>query len=92
MKAIRTIAILLLALGAVAVQHQVQAVDKVVSNVLNNFGQYLGYSGNHSDLSSVSKRQSTPYWYETITHQGISAFGPHGYEVFRNVMDYGAKG
>lgn len=35
---------------------------------------------------------ATAYWYETIEHQGISAFGPSGYTVFRNVMDYGATG
>jgi len=29
---------------------------------------------------------------EDITHQGISAFGPSDYTVFRNVKDYGAKG
>jgi glucan 1,3-beta-glucosidase len=35
---------------------------------------------------------STTYWYEAIAHQGISAFGPAGYAVYRNVKDYGAKG
>lgn len=45
------------------------------------------------DLSAaVSKRQSSSYWYEEIDHQGISAFGPSGYVVYRNVMDYGATG
>jgi hypothetical protein len=44
------------------------------------------------DVSALSKRQSTPYWYEIINHQGISAFGPSGYAVYRNVKDYGAKG
>ena len=40
---------------------------------------------------SVEKRASS-YWYENIAHQGISPHGPSGYEVFRNVKDYGAKG
>jgi hypothetical protein len=44
------------------------------------------------DVSDLSKRQPNPYWYETINHQGISAFGPSGYAVYRNVKDYGAKG
>lgn len=35
---------------------------------------------------------TTPYWYEQIQHQGVSAFGPSGYTVYRNVKDYGAKG
>ena len=34
-----------------------------------------------------------PYWYEQITHQGISAFNSNkAYKVYRNVKDYGAKG
>lgn len=34
------------------------------------------------------------YWYETITHNGISPFisGGSSWKVFRNVKDYGAKG
>ncbi|TVY65549.1 Glucan 1,3-beta-glucosidase, partial [Lachnellula suecica] len=40
----------------------------------------------------VDVAQATTYWYEQITHQGISAFGPSGYTVYRNVKDYGAKG
>jgi hypothetical protein len=52
----------------------------------------------HHDLRSLIshvgavERDVTPYWYEAIAHQGISAFGPAGYQVFRNVKDYGAKG
>lgn len=40
----------------------------------------------------VNAAAATTYWYEQITHQGISAFGPSGYTVYRNVKDYGAKG
>lgn len=34
------------------------------------------------------------YWLENIKHQGIAAFNadPSGYQVFRNVKDFGAKG
>ncbi|KAJ5288874.1 Pectin lyase fold/virulence factor [Penicillium angulare] len=34
------------------------------------------------------------YWLEDIKHQGLAAFNsdPSSYTVFRNVMDYGAKG
>ncbi len=34
------------------------------------------------------------YWYEGITKQGISAFNPNpaGYQIYRNVKDFGAKG
>jgi len=35
-----------------------------------------------------------PYWLEKIKHQGIAAYNPDptGYQVFRNVKDYGAVG
>jgi hypothetical protein len=32
------------------------------------------------------------YWLENITHQGVAPFAQPGYQVFRNVMDFGAKG
>ncbi|EJF66026.1 exo-beta-1,3-glucanase [Dichomitus squalens] len=35
-----------------------------------------------------------PYWLQSIKHQGIAAFNadPSGYQVFRNVKDFGAVG
>lgn len=44
-------------------------------------------------LAVTSAAQQT-YWYETITHNGISPFISNGnsWTVFRNVKDYGAKG
>jgi hypothetical protein len=81
MKLINCIPVLLFVIGAVSVQLPTPEVDRVAADF-----------GRNVEAAVVSKRQSTPYWYETITHQGISAFGPSGYEVFRNVKDYGAKG
>ncbi|KAI0318387.1 exo-beta-1-3-glucanase [Amylostereum chailletii] len=43
-------------------------------------------------LGSGSAAAGDPYWLENIAHQGTSAFGPAGYQVFRNVKDFGAKG
>ncbi|TVY25611.1 Glucan 1,3-beta-glucosidase [Lachnellula hyalina] len=40
----------------------------------------------------VDAAEAAAYWYEGITHQGISAFGASGYVVYRNVKDYGALG
>ncbi|RFU33902.1 hypothetical protein B7463_g2402, partial [Scytalidium lignicola] len=40
----------------------------------------------------LEERQGTAYWLESIQHQGVSAFGPAGFQVFRNVKDFGAKG
>lgn len=92
MKLLPSIYLLLFVLGTVAVQLQFPEGDNIVANAHNNYERGFDLSsGAHSD-SNVLKRQSTPYWYETIKHQGISAFGPSGYQVFRNVKDYGAKG
>ena len=34
-----------------------------------------------------------PFWLEKIRHQGTAAYNPNtGYQVFRNVKDFGAKG
>ncbi|THV07925.1 exo-beta-1,3-glucanase [Dendrothele bispora CBS 962.96] len=37
---------------------------------------------------------SDPFWMQNIKHQGIAAFNsnPSGYQVFRNVKDFGARG
>jgi len=76
-------------------------VEKVVAEVINKFGPYVHNAGNISDvpvispeanMSSIIPRQGNTYWYEEIQHQGISAWGPGGYAVYRNVKDYGAKG
>ncbi|TRM62663.1 glycoside hydrolase family 55 protein [Schizophyllum amplum] len=41
----------------------------------------------------LDKRQSEPFWLESITHQGHPAFSDDAsYSVFRNVKDYGAVG
>ncbi|KAK4697861.1 hypothetical protein P7C71_g259, partial [Lecanoromycetidae sp. Uapishka_2] len=43
--------------------------------------------------AAVAVTTSYPYWYETITHQGVAAFNTNTtYTVFRNVKSYGAKG
>ncbi len=37
---------------------------------------------------------SDPFWLQSISHRGTAAFNsnPSGYQVFRNVKDFGAKG
>lgn len=44
-----------------------------------------------SALGAGTAAAGDPFWMESISHQGISAFNS-GYTVFRNVQDYGAKG
>ncbi|KAF8163174.1 exo-beta-1,3-glucanase [Crassisporium funariophilum] len=45
-------------------------------------------------LGSGTASSSDPFWMETIKHQGTAAFNanPTGYQVFRNVKNFGAKG
>lgn len=47
-----------------------------------------------SALSGGTAAATDPFWMQNIKHQGTSAFNsdPSSYTVFRNVMDYGAKG
>ena len=90
-----------LVLGSSCVQFEIPEVEAVVFEIVNKLGTYVHYQGNHSDIptippksdfTSILPRQATSYWYENIDHQGISAFGPSGYQVYRNVKDYGATG
>lgn len=84
-----------LMLGAAYGEHfKIPEIEAVVGEILSKADDYVHYKSNMSEtrgLSSMTKRTSS-YWYENIAHQGISAFGPSGYVVYRNVMSYGAKG
>jgi hypothetical protein len=80
-----------LLLKVACIQFEIPVVENIVGAVLATHDKYVHFHGNHSNSPSA-KRQSSSYWYENINHQGISAFGPSGYQVFRNVKSYGAKG
>ncbi|EIW63632.1 exo-beta-1,3-glucanase [Trametes versicolor FP-101664 SS1] len=45
-------------------------------------------------VTSGTAAPSAPFWMEQIQHQGSAPFNsnPGGYQVFRNVKDFGAKG
>ncbi|KIM76034.1 glycoside hydrolase family 55 protein [Piloderma croceum F 1598] len=45
-------------------------------------------------LGAGTASASSPFWLQSIKHQGISAYNPtpSSYNVFRNVKDFGAKG
>jgi glucan 1,3-beta-glucosidase len=88
MKLICTAILFIFVLGTSAQLPEIPEVEDAAGYVLKGFEDY---DGDHSE-TPISKRQSTAYWYEVIDHQGISAFGPSGYQVYRNVMDYGATG
>ncbi|KAF7173027.1 hypothetical protein CNMCM5623_005136 [Aspergillus felis] len=41
---------------------------------------------------TLTKRATSSYWMATMEQNGASPYAPAGYKVWRNVMDYGAKG
>ena len=47
-----------------------------------------------SSFALFSQTFAQSYWYESITHQGVSPYNSQGsaYQVFRNVKDFGATG
>ncbi|KAI0875792.1 glycoside hydrolase family 55 protein [Hypoxylon argillaceum] len=89
---------------ALAEKLVIPAVEKAVSLQLAEFSEYYADATNETlgspatrsphDVRGIEGRQTSTYWYETIAHQGISAFhaNPTTYKVYRNVKDYGAKG
>ena len=66
-------------------------VEAIVDRAMSRLDAYVHFNGSKTN-TVVEKRQSSSYWYENIPHRGISAFGPQGYAVYRNVKDFGAKG
>jgi hypothetical protein len=49
--------------------------------------------GNSTNITThVDAAAASSWWFASITRQGTVPYGTAGYKVFRNVMDYGAKG
>jgi glucan 1,3-beta-glucosidase len=96
---LRALLLSALVLKVACIQFDIQAVERIVAHVIATHEDYVHFHSNNTNSTSLaasgspslSKRQA-PYWYEFINHQGISAFGPSGYQVFRNVKNYGATG
>ena len=50
-------------------------------------------NGTHAKNSSKPDvAASSNYWVANIQRQGAVAFGDSGFQIYRNVMDFGAKG
>lgn len=61
----------------------------------NAVGQHDRPASLHEQFHAAQKRQAPAngsFWLESIDHQGVAPYAPDGYEVFRNVKDFGAKG
>lgn len=99
MRSLRALLLSVFMLEAACTQDILQ-VQSIVAKLLAANEDYVHFQGNDtnsttlvtSSSTNLVNRQPTAYWYEDINHQGISAFGPSGYQVFRNVKSYGAKG
>jgi glucan 1,3-beta-glucosidase len=95
-------AILFVALWATAAELDIPSVDAAVAAALKDYGNYGAYTGpekkappkaNTATLKeNKAALEGSSYWLESISHQGVSAFGASGYQVFRNVKDFGARG
>ncbi|KAI0266843.1 exo-beta-1,3-glucanase [Gloeopeniophorella convolvens] len=69
------------------------ALSLLVTFLLHSFTLVNGLGSQcPAPLGAGTAAPGDPYWQQTIAHQGASAFGPGGYQVFRNVKDFGAKG
>ncbi|KAJ5974954.1 hypothetical protein N7481_008661 [Penicillium waksmanii] len=95
-------AIVSFALWATAAVLDIPSVDAAVAAALKEYGNYEAYTGPEkkapSEANAIKLKENTAtledssYWLESISHQGVSAFGTSGYQVFRNVKDFGAQG
>jgi glucan 1,3-beta-glucosidase len=93
------IAAAVLVTGSAAEQFKIPAVQKVVNSALSKYHDYTAYSGPTGTAKAkvvkptAAVEASDPgYWLADISHQGYAPYAGSGYTVFRNVMDYGAKG
>lgn len=90
----------LFVLGIQGIQFEPSTVGHVVSEIKDRYSAYVDFKGTADHSAAISANETeaqilprqAAYWYESIAHQGISAFGPSGYAVYRNVKDYGATG
>ena len=87
--------------------HEPPQVISLVHSMQSEYSKWTGYHGptqlphppyprptaTSSTSAAPAATNTCAYWMEDIKHQGIAAFNPTpGYQVFRNVKDFGAKG
>ncbi|KAI4148090.1 MAG: hypothetical protein LQ340_005247 [Diploschistes diacapsis] len=80
----------------------IPVVDAIVQDVTQKYYGYIHYHAPANATNSTTSRGGSStqsplasgqaYWYEDMAHRGVSAFGPSGFVVYRNVKDYGARG
>lgn len=79
-----------LSLLSVASSHAIAlpAVDSAADVIHTRHGNQPHQAG----FARCAVANGSEFWLESIAHQGIAPLGSPGYKVFRNVMDFGAKG
>lgn len=102
----RLLAALPLLIAAVLADYEPEAVKSAARSMTAKYHGHVDYKGPTGTASAALKGNATvtpkptptppgcaPYWLENIKHQGVAAFNPTaGYQVSRNVKDFGAKG
>lgn len=102
----KTLSLILLLPSVLAEQLIIPQIQEAIKAQNLLFSKYVTYSGpvgaaqveaqqtlaRFNNLA-VTPQAASPYWYESIAHQGVAAFNTQsGYKVFRNAKAYGAKG
>lgn len=66
--------------------------DKAAALKAQYWGEYATTNETDTDTNDIHKRASS-YWMESMTMNGVAPYATaSGYKVWRNVLDYGAKG
>ncbi|KKP01538.1 exo-beta-1,3-glucanase [Trichoderma harzianum] len=75
----------------------VPQIETFVDSIQQEFAAWFDFKADNGLHSKLAGKKPTPppptqYWLDKIKHQGVAPFADSDYKVFRNVMDYGAKG
>jgi glucan 1,3-beta-glucosidase len=76
---------------------EIPQIQDVVSSLTSEFAPWVKFRADPSPDHGFPPKETSPpppsqFWLGNITHQGVAPFAAPGYQVFRNVKDFGAKG
>jgi glucan 1,3-beta-glucosidase len=78
---------------------EIAKIQALVSSLTSEFAPWVTFRADPEltpNHGLPPKEPSPPpppqFWLGNITHQGVAPFAEPGYQVFRNVRDFGAKG
>lgn len=75
---------------------KIPQIEAAVASIQSQFRAWVNFAGNE-DIhfkSTTHKKEpvASEYWLANIKHRGVAPYAQSGYQVFRNVKDFGAKG